>query len=171
MDGIYNPWYWVDNWNEPLMIGAGWSDQTVCKGDSGGPLTVKRGSVVVEVGMAASAQPNSCDQPGGFAELSGSQLAWIGSQVPSDHHQVGPLRPRPGSPGTWTAQYHSAAYPLPSHDGPNYWDIACTPSFVPPPAPTVMQLPPPPPTPAAASADTADSRGNRARFVPDFLEM
>src|SRR5262245_8539942 len=42
MDDIYNPWYWFDNWNSALMIGAGWTNHTVCNGDSGGPLTVDR---------------------------------------------------------------------------------------------------------------------------------
>ena len=136
MDDIYNPWYWVDNWNESLMIGAGTTTQTVCNGDSGGPLTVLRG-VPVQVGVASFEPSGSCDQPGGFAELSGGQLAWVGSQVPSITTKWGPCAPNQSN-GKWTAKYQSSASSLRGHDGPNYWDITCSPVWTsqvnPPPA-------------------------------------
>src|SRR5262249_23314666 len=53
MDDIYNPWYWFDNWNSALMIGAGWTNHTVCNGDSGGPLTVDRNGVTVQGGVVS----------------------------------------------------------------------------------------------------------------------
>lgn len=137
MDDIYNPWYWVDNWNETLMIGAGSTTQTVCNGDSGGPLTVTRG-VPVQVGVASFEPSDSCDQPGGFAELSNAQLAWVGSVVPSIATRWGPCAAGQSN-GKWTAQYHQTwQTTLRSHDGPNTWDITCSPVWTgpanPPPA-------------------------------------
>ena len=41
MDGFYNRYWWPDDWHNTLMIGAGFTNHTICHGDSGGPLTVQ----------------------------------------------------------------------------------------------------------------------------------
>ena len=69
-------------WNSQLMIGAGAQGDTTCFGDSGGPLVVSRDGVPVEVGVVSFGDQN-CDMAAGFARMSGTQLAWIASQVPA----------------------------------------------------------------------------------------
>ena len=139
MDDIYNPWYWFDNWNSALMIGAGWTNHTVCNGDSGGPLTVDRNGVTVQVGVASFTPvhwyngENSCDQPGGYAELSGAQMAWVAATVPGVAARWGACTARlVGNrvPGRWVATYVDTGSDSegPDKDGPFRWNVSCVPT-------------------------------------------
>ena len=127
MDGVYNPWYWFDHWKSGLMIGAGWTNHTVCYGDSGGPLTVDRNGVTMQVGVASFVQtwPDECAQPGGYAELSGPQLAWVASKVLPVQTSWGPCRTQSGGTGRWYAMYQYSYAPTAFRDGSYYWDIHC----------------------------------------------
>jgi trypsin len=142
MSDIYDPWYWSDSWNEPLMIGAGWPTQTACKGDSGGPLTVNRSGVTVQVGVFSFFWPRgesimlvSCAQPAAYAELSGGQMAWIGATVPGVAARWGTCGVR--NPrlrgletlGRWVATYVDTGSDStgPDKDGTYRWSISCVP--------------------------------------------
>jgi secreted trypsin-like serine protease len=83
-NNAYNLWPLWSNWDARLMIGAGWTNHTACDGDSGGPLTVNRNGVTVQVGVASFVSYffDGCDRPGAYAELSGPQLAWVAATVP-----------------------------------------------------------------------------------------
>jgi hypothetical protein len=143
MDDIFNPVFGLDGWSSPLMIGAGSDTQTVCKGDSGGPLVVAGSNGhVVQLGVASFAHdapwPYSgfCDTAGGFAELSGPQLAWVASQVPSVMDAWGPCTSSYGVPGHSPASY-GAPVPGAQMDRWMYWRIWCE---APPPAVVVPDL-------------------------------
>ncbi|MBV9933451.1 MAG: trypsin-like serine protease [Actinobacteria bacterium] len=144
MAGIYDPWWGPNHWNPTLMIGAGWSNQTACHGDSGGPLTVVRNGVITQVGVVSFVKswPNDCADPAVYAELSGPQLAWIATQVPFVATSWGGCTTPHGTAGIWHVEYHSYFSPAIPQDGPNYWDIEC----MPPPQPA----PPSPPKPPAS---------------------
>ena len=107
MDDLFNPWWWFDTWHEHLMIGAGTTYQTVCHGDSGGPLVVNRGGHIVQVGVASRLPDTTCDSAAGFTELSGPQLAWIATRVPSIMNSWGPCTASNGLPGTSSATYNA----------------------------------------------------------------
>jgi hypothetical protein len=125
MDDIFNPWYWFDHWHEDLMIGAGSTNQTVCHGDSGGPLVVDRNGAIVPVGVASFIQDgDSCHGAAGFAELSGPQLAWIASQVPSVMSRWGSCVSPSGAPGQPAVAYGTFV-PGFHWDGPFPWRIWC----------------------------------------------
>jgi hypothetical protein len=117
MDGIFG-------WNSQLMIGAGSSTQTVCYGDSGGPLTVRRNGRAVQVG-AVSFGAELCDHAAGFAELAGPQLAWIASRVPSVTDGWGGCTATGGSAGHSVASYVNSYLSGAATDGPYYWAISC----------------------------------------------
>ena len=106
MDDIYDPWWGFDHWSGALMIGARFTDHTVCFGDSGGPLTVIRNGTLVQVGVASFVDTwwDPCDEPGAYAELDGAQLAWVAMQVP-------------GIESRWNNCYDAvgAAAPVPEH--------------------------------------------------------
>jgi hypothetical protein len=139
MDDIFNEWYWFDQWIEHLMIGAGSTGQTNCDGDSGGPLVVNRGGTTVQVGVFsiiwAGVFDPGCDRAGLFAELSGPQLAWVASVVPSIVSRWGPCTLPNGQPGRMSAGYYYV--PSGATDGPYGWNISCVP-LPPPPPPTVV---------------------------------
>ncbi|HEY7223413.1 MAG TPA: trypsin-like serine protease [Micromonosporaceae bacterium] len=130
MDGIFNPWYWFDDWNEALMIGAGSESTTVCFGDSGGPLVVNAHTAApVEVGVASfthtSPFDSGCSNAGGFAELSGAQLAWVASMVPGVAAGWGDCTSLNGQAGYGVGTYGSDRVNGPNNDGGNWWDIQC----------------------------------------------
>lgn len=130
MDSEFNPWLVDDNWVEPLMIGAGSSPTTVCRGDSGGPLVVHpNGGVAVQVGVASfmytSTLDSGCDSPAGFAELSGPQLAWLATQVPSITSGWGICTASDGYAGTPLVHYSTTGYADDQRDGPYWWQISC----------------------------------------------
>jgi hypothetical protein len=106
MSDIYDHTF-DSTWNSRLMIGAGDSQHTVCKGDSGGPLTVDRKQGTVQVGVVSFGPENSCDEAGGFARLAGPQLAWIGANVPTAN--IGACSINGSIPGRWTATYSKTA--------------------------------------------------------------
>lgn len=85
MRSAYDKWYWFDPWKDRFHLGAGFTNHTICDGDSGGPLTIDREGVITQVGVASFTEATwtRCDEPGGFARLDGPQLAWVASQVPS----------------------------------------------------------------------------------------
>jgi hypothetical protein len=122
MDDIYNPWYWFDEWNEPLMIGAGTSHVTVCNGDSGGPLLGWMDDRPVQVGVASFVS-DGCDEPGAFMELANAQLAWVASKVPTVKNAWGPC---PNAAQVPFVQYVGWYVPTAKKDGPFYWQITCT---------------------------------------------
>jgi hypothetical protein len=139
MDGIYNPWYWFDKWNEPLMIGAGWTNHTVCNGDSGGPLTVDRNGVIVQVGVVSfgpgdwDGGASPCDEPAGYAELSGPQLAWVAATIPGVAARWGMCWISTGrigleTPGRWVATYVDTGTTGTGKDGTYQWKIECVPN-------------------------------------------
>lgn len=127
MDDVYNSTFWFDNWNSALMLGAGTTTETVCFGDSGGPLTVNRNGARIQVGVASFTDTwrTDCDQPGGFAELQGAQLAWLGSAVKSIMPAWGTCRTRHGSVGNYVAKYDSTSAWLPNREGRFYWGFVC----------------------------------------------
>jgi hypothetical protein len=125
MDDIFNPLFGYDRWHEDLMIGAGATNQTVCHGDSGSPLIVHRNGTVVQVGVASFVLTDDpCHGAAGFAELSGPQLAWIATRVPSVMDRWGPCVSASGAAGHPAAAY--GTYP-PGYrwDGPMPWNIWC----------------------------------------------
>jgi hypothetical protein len=135
MDDIFNPWYWFDHWIEHLMIGAGSAGQTLCDGDSGGPLVVSRSGTIVQVGVysitwAGPFDPG-CNRAGLFTELSGPQLAWVASVVPSVVPRWGPCTLPNGQPGFMSASYH--LNPAAGTDGPYAWSVGCVGPMPPPP--------------------------------------
>jgi hypothetical protein len=123
MDDLFNPWYWYDKWPDRFAIGAGSQRQTVCNGDSGGPLVVYRNDVVVQVGVASLAK-KSCNAAAGFAELSGAQLAWFATQVPSIMARWGTCQTEFGTPGVYSAQYTTTPIAGAQRDGA-FSEIAC----------------------------------------------
>jgi hypothetical protein len=142
MDDIYNPWYGFDHWDETLMIGAGTPNQTVCNGDSGGPLLVNAdGSTSwVELGVE-SFTTTACNQAAGYGELAGPLLAWLATQVPSITIGWGPCPTSTGAAGRTVVQYVPWGLSYANgHDGTYDWQIRCD-SLTPPP------LPPPPAPP------------------------
>jgi hypothetical protein len=155
MDDIYNSWFGFDHWQDALMIGAGWTNHSVCNGDSGGPLTVNRNGVTVQVGVVSFTTQHwyndveTCDEPGGYAELSGPQLAWIGATVPDVAARWGlcwidAARIGLATPGRLEATYVyigaaasqfctkvgslTICVPRPYTDGPYQWNFSCVPS-------------------------------------------
>jgi hypothetical protein len=119
MRGIFSDWL------APLYIGAGATHQAVCLGDSGGPLVVGRTtSQPVQVGVV-NFGVSHCDNAAAFAELSGPQLAWIASKVPSIMAKWGPCTTEFGTPGENEATYGSVWTPGSQPDGPYFWRIWC----------------------------------------------
>ena len=151
MDDVYNPWYWYDSWNSSLMIGAGFTNHTICHGDSGGPLITHRNGVTVQVGLASFVQtwPDECAQPGGFAELNNAQLAWVALYAPGIKARWGTCVDAGGLTRTWDSTYSAAGVVRGSahqSDGPNYmWSLTCGPAPVNAPPPRTTPPPPPPP--------------------------
>jgi Trypsin/Ricin-type beta-trefoil lectin domain-like len=130
MDGIFNPWYWFDDWHEDLMIGAGSESTTVCFGDSGGPLVVQAHTArPIEVGVASfthtSLTDDGCANAGGFAELSGPQLAWVAATVPGVSSGWGDCTTVNGQAGYGVGTYGNDPVNGPNRDGPNSWNIQC----------------------------------------------
>ena len=107
MDDFYNHTLGLDYWQNTLMIGAGFTNKTICHGDSGGPLTVNRNGRIIQVGVASFTDTSGthCDAPGAFMELDGPQLAWIASVVPSIMAGWGPCTTSTGEPGDPYALY------------------------------------------------------------------
>jgi len=141
MDDIYTRlWVFGGNWIPALMIGAGWTNHTVCSGDSGGPLTVDRNGVTVQVGVASFSSVHwydpddpTCDQPGGYAELSGAQMAWVAATVPGVAARWGTCTARlvgHSVPGRWVATYVDTGSDSegPDKDGPFRWSVSCVPT-------------------------------------------
>ncbi len=112
------------SWINALMIGAGTSQQTTCYGDSGGPLVVTRNSRPVEVGVVSFGTQN-CTNAAGFAELSGPQLAWVASYVPSITAGWGTCTASDGHPGRTVVSYGPTTSAGTATDGPNHWTIGC----------------------------------------------
>jgi hypothetical protein len=140
MADIYDPWYWVDDWKEPLMIGAGIGQITTCIGDSGAPL-IKQRTYPVVIGVVSFGN-GGCGTAGAFAEIANQQLAWIASRVPSITNMWGPCTQPNGQPGQ---SYTNYGYYTPgaAQDGPYWWIISCV--GTPPPPPSAPPAPPLPP--------------------------
>jgi hypothetical protein len=136
MDDIYNPWWGYDYWNEPLVIGAGSTYQTACRGDSGGPLLVRPLDRWIQVGVFSYTK-EYCDVPGGFMELDNAQLAWIVSQVPAVPAGWGRCPLPDGRLGDPVVRYSNSPLPNAGRDGPNYWQLFCQP----PPDPVLVVVP------------------------------
>ena len=137
MDDIYTTVRWWDKWLDGLMIGAGSSTKTICKGDSGGPLTTYYDNRRVQVGVTSFGDEwwDHCDEPGGFAELQNAQLAWIAVNVPAVKQRWGSACYANNTSGTWQAYYSTTANSAAARDGAYYWYVKCLTASAPPPAP------------------------------------
>jgi Trypsin/Tectonin domain/Putative Ig domain/PASTA domain len=122
MHGVFS------SWKDPLMIGAGSSGHTVCYGDSGSPLVNFDRGRAVQIGVVSFGD-EFCTRPGAFAELSGPQLAWIASKVPSIANAWGGCATSNGAVGEFLATYTSTAFTGSQQDtgqaGTYYWAISC----------------------------------------------
>jgi hypothetical protein len=148
MDAEFRFLHFWGQWIPALMIGAGWSNHTACHGDSGGPLTVDRGGVTVQVGVASFVAGDfgdtgtiPCDKPSAYAELSGPQLAWVAATVPGVAARWGSCAAGVRLPGHWVATYewglsdlwHAAPpwirdFYFPDLDSGYRWKISCVPN-------------------------------------------
>ena len=136
MDDIFNSW--IDD----LMIGGGTNTQTTCEGDSGGPLLTDADGTWrwVQLGVTTGGDPD-CDKPGVFTQLTGPQLAWIASEVPTIMNGWGTCHTSTGAVGQAFAQYVPWALTYAQgHDGPYDWQILCNSLTPTPPKP---RQPPP----------------------------
>lgn len=131
-------------WNSRFMLGVGTTTTTTCTGDDGAPALVQRGGVWVQVGVSSFPAPG-CTQPGGFAELTGAQLAWVAHMVPSVKAAWGPCTTPAGNPGQSVASYSSSQVGGAQQDGNFWWRIAC--EAIPPPPPEPEPEPEPDPEP------------------------
>lgn len=128
MDDIYNRWYWFDEWDSPLVIGAGSTGQTICSGDSGGPLLVRRDGKWIQLGVASytiTSGPARCAVPGAFAELANAQLAWVAQHVPSIKDKWGPCTTVSGNAGEPWSYYGPLYQPTGGEEGRFRWKIDC----------------------------------------------
>ncbi|WP_204039178.1 trypsin-like serine protease, partial [Acrocarpospora phusangensis] len=84
------PWPWADDvWIPRLLIGAGGTARSMCDGDEGGPMMVAQGDGrLVQVGVYSFGL--NCQDAAAFTELSGANLAWLASMVPSVQFGWGP---------------------------------------------------------------------------------
>ena len=121
-------------WNSRFMLGVGTTTVTSCVRDDGAPALVRRNGLWVQVGVSSFSAP-ACDQPGGFAELAGAQLAWVAQMVPSVKAAWGPCTTPAGNAGQSAASYSSSPTGGAQQDGNFWWRIACD------------EIPPPPPPP------------------------
>ena len=92
------------------MIGAGTATATTCTYDDGAPALVQRAGNWVQVGVA-SFSAAGCDRPGGFAELTGAQLAWVASRVPAVLAGWGPCTTPAGNHGRRRGDVHGQRVP------------------------------------------------------------
>jgi hypothetical protein len=76
-----------------------------------------------------------CDQPGGCAELSGPQLAWLAVDVPSITAAWGPSATSAGYAGRPNVFYGYKATPAVNTDGDYTWWLVCADGTPPPPPP------------------------------------
>ena len=147
MAAVYPPEPLDPTWVAPWMIGAGTVGATSCAGDDGAPLLVHRAGRSVQVGVSSFSEPSPqpCLGPGGFAELSGAQLAWVASRVTSIMTTWGPCTAPSGQPGVPAARYQNGAFPGSSPDGPYAWRIGCDELAPPEPEPEPQPEPDPEP--------------------------
>ena len=141
MDDIYNPWYWFDDWNGGLAIGAGDSTKTACNGDSGGPLFVDKDGTWnwIQVGVASFVS-DGCDEAGGLHRARATPSSPGSPTTCRPSRRVGAVHTPSGYVGQSSAQYVGWYLPGGQQDGNFYWEIACYGIPNPPP-------PPPPPGP------------------------
>ncbi|GIH24639.1 hypothetical protein Aph01nite_29490 [Acrocarpospora phusangensis] len=145
MDDIYNPWYGPDWWISRLMIGAGGSAHTTCYGDSGTALTVNQdGNRIVQVGVHSFGL--DCTAAAALMELSGPQLAWLASMVPSVQDGWGPCTAPNGQPGRPDVRWGQGIPEGGSSENGRPWSIRCVvpQPMPPPPVPDPEDDPPPP---------------------------
>ena len=152
MADVLSNWPHPISWNAPMMLGAGLSGRTACADDRGSPLLVQQPDGWTQVGVASLPAPSgvNCADAAGYAELTGAQLAWVASQVPSIIPGWGPCDTQQGGPKQSWVRYLPVQAPGTTPDGPYWWDITC--SVNPPPPPP----PPPPPEEEPPEEDPPD---------------
>jgi hypothetical protein len=153
---------YADTWTDPLMIGAGSTNHTACRGDSGGPLTVDRNygsmhfgigtGVTVQVGVFSFNFPqpdvpfDECASPSAYAELANAQLAWIAATVPGVAARWGSCTETLVAFGSLTEGRWVVTY-SPGYDDddveintPETWSFSCVPVHEPGLTPARRQL-------------------------------
>ena len=144
MADVFSNWPHPISWNAEHMIGAGVTGNTACAGDEGAPLLVLEADGWTQVGVGSVlSTTGACADSGGYAELSGAQLAWVASQVPSIVSSWGRCTTPTGGRGQSYARYLDTYAPGTSPDGRYWWQISC--SILPPLPPVDPPLPPQPP--------------------------
>jgi len=120
MRGFYR-YGWVDS----LMIGAGDASPTGCYGDQGSPLVVGHDTGhPIQVGVLG-APARECENASGFAELEGTQLAWVASIVATVPSGWGACTTIHDATGHVAATYGTSIQNGPKRDGSNYWNLTC----------------------------------------------
>jgi hypothetical protein len=123
----YHRTYGGTKWIGELMLGAEAAERAPCLRGRGDPLVADRSGGPVLIGVSSYSLPD-CDQPQVFAEMSGSQLAWVASWATG----VGAWGPCPrgdGEKGVAAASYGERKVRAEEvTEGPYYWSITCDPS-------------------------------------------
>jgi hypothetical protein len=141
------------DWNPPFMVGVGQvlerggREPNACA-DHGSPAVVRSRQRDVLIGVASFSFTGllPCTQPGGFAELTGPQLAWVAQRVPSITDAWGPCRTAAGDVGRTSVGYLSTFAFNTIPEGPFWWHLRC--DDAPPPPEPVEPEPAPAPDPA-----------------------
>jgi hypothetical protein len=123
----YRRTYGGTKWVGELMLAAEAVDQAPCLRGRGDPLVADRSGRPVLIGVSSYSLPD-CDLPHVFAEMSGSQLAWVASWA-SGVRTWGPCPRGDGEKGVSGASYGDRQVrPEEVTEGPYYWSITCDPS-------------------------------------------
>jgi Trypsin len=123
----YERTYGATKWIGELMIGAEAVDRAPCLRERGDPLVAELANGPVLIGVSSFSLPD-CDMPQAFAEMSGSQLAWVASWA-AGADTWGPCPRSDGAQGVSAASYGDRQVrPEEVTEGPYYWSITCDPS-------------------------------------------
>lgn len=122
--GRYQRTYGATKWIGELMIGAEAVGRAPCLRERGDPLVAELADGPVLIGVSSYSLPD-CDLPQVFAEMSGSQLAWVASWA-AGARAWGPCPRSDGEQGVSAASYGDRQVrPEEVTEGPYYWSITC----------------------------------------------